>query len=342
VDERRRVATDLPSGLGPSCVGMRVVVRRVLPGRQGPSGGPALTDVLGVLEEWGATTLTLRTADGTKVVLDRSHVVAGKPVPPRPPVRLRVSVEEAELRAMDSWPAVETERVGDWVLRASAGFSARANSALVLGDPGTDWPDALARVRAFYADRGLPAWVQAMNGSDSLRRLDEAGWVTARPGEADTTFQLTGTAPAVRAARLQLPAELPVVQVTGEVTEAWLADDARAHAHREAAVAVLQGPAEVAFASVLAPDGSVAAKGRAALSERGDVWVGITDVWVSPEHRRRRLAVVVVHELLRWAAERGAGTAYLQARDDNAAALALYGRLGFAVHHSYRYLRAPG
>ncbi len=40
--------------LGPHVVGQRVVVRRVLPGETGPSGGPALTDVLGVCESWSA------------------------------------------------------------------------------------------------------------------------------------------------------------------------------------------------------------------------------------------------------------------------------------------------
>ena len=43
-----------PPGLGPHCVGQRVVVRRLLPGQTGPSGGPAMTDLLGVMESWYA------------------------------------------------------------------------------------------------------------------------------------------------------------------------------------------------------------------------------------------------------------------------------------------------
>ena len=45
--------------------------------------------------------------------------------------------------------------------------------------------------------------------------------------------------------------------------------------------------------------------------------------------------------MLEWSAERGATTAYLQTRGDNAPALAVYDRLGFRTHHSYRYLAAP-
>jgi ribosomal protein S18 acetylase RimI-like enzyme len=330
----------LHSALGPSCVGLRVIVRRVLPGQTGPTGGPAMTDVLGILEEWGDSTLTVRREDGTLVVVERAHVVAGKPVPPRPPVRLRVPVETAEHRALASWPAIEVERVGDWVLRASAGFSARANSALVLGDPGTSWEEAVGGVVAFYTTRELPVWAQAMHGSAELDRLLADGWVTARPGEADTGFYLAGVAGAARAVRRLLPDARPPVRIHDRAVDAWLADDERALRHREAARAVLESPEQVAFASV-DEAGAVVAKGRGALSPGADPWLGITDVWVHPGHRRRGLAAVVLAELFGWAAEQGAATAYLQARQDNAAALALYERLGFTRHHSYRYLRPP-
>ena len=129
----------------------------------------------------------------------------------------------------------------------------------------------------------------------------------------------------------------PAAEVSATVTQAWLANDARALTHPEDAVAVLEGPDEVGFVSVVEDD-VVVAKGRVATD--GD-WAGITDVWVSPDHRRRGLALVVVGEMLAWSAERGAGTAYLQVRGDNAPGLALYAGLGFRTHHTYRYLAAP-
>jgi N-acetylglutamate synthase len=98
---------------------------------------------------------------------------------------------------------------------------------------------------------------------------------------------------------------------------------------------VLEGPAQVGFVSVCDDGGRLAAKGRVACE--GD-WAGITDVWVSPGRRRNGLGLVVLDAMLAWAAERGATTAYLQVRGDNAAALALYERLGFRTHHTYRYL----
>jgi N-acetylglutamate synthase len=199
--------------------------------------------------------------------------------------------------------------------------------------------EAVARTLRFYASHGLPAWAQVVVGSDTGSLLEATGWQLARPGEADTRFQLASVARATRAVRRRLPASPPPVVIGTTLTPAWLANDARALAHRDDATAVLQGPDDVAFVSLGDPaDERVVAKGRVACD--GD-WAGITDVWVSPTHRRQGLASVVMAELLEWAAERGAGTAYLQTRGDNVAGLALYEALGFRTHHSYRYLAAP-
>ena len=325
-----------PPGLGPHCVGQRVVVRRVLAGRTGPSGGPAMTDLLGVLEAWTPPTTTVRSEDGTLTEIALADIVSGKPVPPRPSPRMRVTPEHACLLSNASWPAVHTEEVGDWLLRASGGFSARANSVMAVGDPGLPFDDAVARALAFYAAHGLPPWAQVVVGSPTGSLFEAAGWVTARPGEADSEFQLTSVAQASRAVRRLFPRTAPPASVSTTVTAAWLANDERALAHPDDAVAVLEGPADVAFVS-LVEDDVVVAKGRVACD--GD-WAGITDVWVSPSHRRRGLALVVMAELLEWSAERGAATAYLQTRGDNAPGLALYAGLGFRTHHTYRYLAA--
>lgn len=77
-----------------AATGQRVVVRRVLPGETGPSGGPAMTDVLGVLEVDDGTTIGVRREDGELVTFPRADLVTGKPVPPRPSVRLRVDAGE--------------------------------------------------------------------------------------------------------------------------------------------------------------------------------------------------------------------------------------------------------
>jgi hypothetical protein len=74
--------------LDASCVGRRVVVRRILPGQRGPSGGPAYADVIGVMESWDGTATAIRTRSGELVSVAIADIVAGKPVPP-PPSRPR-------------------------------------------------------------------------------------------------------------------------------------------------------------------------------------------------------------------------------------------------------------
>jgi N-acetylglutamate synthase len=294
-----------------------------------------MTDLLGVMESWSRTATEIRGEDGRVTEIRLADIVSGKPVPPRASPRMRVSAERACRMSNASWPALDTEPLGEWLLRASGGFSARANSVMATGDPGVAFPAALQRVRAFYASQGLPAWAQVVVGSDTAHHFEEHGWRSARPGEADSEFQIASVAQAARAVRRRLPEVPPAVSVGTAATSAWLANDDRALAHQEAAVRVLEGPDEVGFVAVGSP---VVAKGR--VSCDGD-WAGITDVWVSPDHRRQRLGFVVMAAMLDWAAERGATTAYLQVRGDNAAGLTLYARLGFRTHHTYRYLAAP-
>lgn len=73
--------------LGPHLVGQRVVVRRLLPGETGPTGGPAMTDVTGICEGWEDGVVTLRREDGSTLEIRTEDVVAGKQIPPRPPHR---------------------------------------------------------------------------------------------------------------------------------------------------------------------------------------------------------------------------------------------------------------
>ncbi|MGA8208937.1 MAG: hypothetical protein WB798_02165, partial [Nocardioidaceae bacterium] len=124
-----------------------------------------MTDLLGVMESWGAMSTRVRAEDGTLTEIALSDIVSGKPVPPRPSPRMRVSAEQACRLSNASWPAIATRPLGEWLLRASGGFSARANSVMATGDPGLGFDDALAQVRGFYAGHGLPAWAQVVVGS---------------------------------------------------------------------------------------------------------------------------------------------------------------------------------
>ena len=311
-------------GLGPHVVGRRVVVRRLLPGETGPSGGPAMTDVLGVCTAWGGGVCVVEPESGPPVSIPLADIVSGKPVPPRPSVRHRVSAHDAELHVLSLWPEVETRPLGGWLLRSAPPYGGRlrrrANSVLAMGEPGLSLLEALPEIEEFYAERGRPALAQVEAGSDEEAGLIDAGWAPLPDGEAD--FMIGSVAQVLRRCRRSGSAMAAELQVLPTETRSSGATAAEPQAAIRADVRVGE-----------------TARGRAALD--GD-WLGIHSVEVRPDHRRRGLATQVIAELLDWGASLGATTAWLHVERDNPGALALYERLGMAVHHSCRYLGRRG
>lgn len=290
-------------------VGRRVVLRRHAGERD---GRPLFADVLGELVEAGDH-LVVRKADGSMVRVPAGDVHRLKAVPAG-----RAEIVELEEAAALGWPALETERLGDWLLRAAQGWTRRANSALVLGDPGV--PDALDRVEEWYAARGLPAWLAiplpAMAAVDHAAA--RAGWVS--PLEVEVL-----TAP------LPITPPEPGVLIADTPSQEWAAVYA-ARTVPPVGYRVLSGPDTVAFASIV-EDGSTVAIGRGVVTSG---WLGIAAMEVRPEHRRRGLATQILRGLLAWGAQRGATRSYIQAETTNPAALALYKGHGFTHHHLYR------
>ena len=285
------------------------MVRRLVPGQRGPTGGPAFTDVLGVCTSWGGppgeTVCVVQPETGPPVAIPVELIVSGKPVPPRPSPRLRVSVRDAELHTA-ALVGIETTPLGEWQLRyepAPVGrVRNRFNSCLGIGDPGLPLAEAAAHVAAFYAERDRPPRIQVELGSPTEQALRELGWEPV-PGR-DSHFLLASLARVSRT--LGAGSEAPDVSVDGpRVT------------------VEISGPADVV------------ARGEADIDRD---WLGIHNLVVEPAYRRRGLAQEVLRALVGWGAEQGATTVWLHVETGNRPALALYDGLGFATHHTCRYL----
>lgn len=306
--------------------GRRVVVRMAVGGR-GPSGGPAMTDVVGRLVGLTADEARIERRDGSLATVALSDVVTWKVVPDRPRrTRPAMSFSADELTPIASrgWPAVIRAHVGDWELRASGGFTGRANSVAVHGDPGLPFEDALAVVDEFYVAHGAPAMAQVVVGSAQERAFEAAGWQPIegyRGGAVVQVADLTGT---------YRPD--PEVTVSTKLDDDWMTLYGRVDENPEAARAVLTGPETVAFVSLGDP---LVAIGRVVVT---GAWTGVAAVEVVPERRREGLGRRIVSTALAWAFDRGADKAYLQTMRENTAALALYAPFGFVDHHDYRYV----
>ena len=290
-----------------------------------------MTDVLGVCESWENGIVTVRREDGSAVEIATADIVAGKPVPPRPSLHRRLGAAEADRLALPGWQPVESEPLGEWLLRASGGFSSRGNSVLALGDPGMPGSEAMATVSQWYAARSLPARAHVHPDGPEAEAFAEAGWSVYEP----TLLLLASVAKVLRNLG---PHQVTVPRHDGVVDEAWLASDERAARHGEDARKVLEA-GEVTFVTVRDEQGAVLARGRGAF--HGD-WVGVSSLWTDPDHRGTGLGSAVLESLLSWGAERGATTSYLQVVESNDHARRVYEARGFEVHHRYAYLVDEG
>jgi len=265
-----------------------------------------MTDVLGLCTSWRDGVCTVRPEVGASVDIPLADIVTGKPVPPRASVRQRVSARDAERHSLPLWPFVERVALGEWELRTDPApvgrLLKRANSCLAFGDPGMALAEAAGVVRDFYDARKREGLVQLELGSAQESAFADLGWTAVAGGDAH--FMVTSLAMAWRSA--------------GRDTEVEVEED---------------GPR---VRVVRLENGQEIGSGRAALD--GD-WLGLHGLGVVPEHRGEGHATAMMAALLEWGAEQGATTVWLHVETDNEPALALYGGLGFRIHHTNRYLR---
>lgn len=240
--------------------------------------------------------------------------------------------------AADGWRGTTETWLGDWLLRAAAGFTGRANSVLPLGDPGRPLDDALDEVGRFYAGHDLRPLFQVPECAPTAAldaELDRRGWSAFNP-----TAVLVADLPIVhRAAQDATSARTwPAAELADRPSPDWLTGYRyRGSELPPTAPAVLLSGTDPVFATLHGPAGRVAVA-RAVVT---DGWLGVTAVTVEENARRTGAATAVMADLFDWGAARGAERVYLQVARENAGAWALYQRLGFVEHHGYHYRRAP-
>ena len=345
----------------PSDVGKRVSVRQLT---GGGAGTEKFTDTVGVLTSWDDGVLVVTRRTGESVHIPESALVAGKVVPAAPARRRGPAASFEELAAVcaRAWQPVESEQLGGWLLRAAAespgsggeraGFTRRANSVLPLGDPGLDLDQALERVRRWYEERGLPAYIQAATGAEGTQEhlcaeLERRGWRS----EVTSEVRIGALAPLG-----DLDADISRVRLDRTCDDAWLRRYQRSEAPGPHVLHVLNSGPSVWFATVPGVPGTVGAPGVPGVPGvpgEGDVpaaigrcvvdgrWAGFMAVEVDPAHRRQGLATAVMTALARRALEEGASAAWLQVETENDGARALYDGMGFAIHHRYHHFRSP-
>lgn len=227
------------------------------------------------------------------------------------------SIAKIEEHAVLAWPSARVERAGGWLLRHTPGVGKRRNNSALPSDPEV----SVEVAEAFYRELGIPMIVQ-ISPAEQHTELDAA---LAGRGYRFDAPTIVMTAPVAA-----LAAPDPAVVITPELTPAWRA----AYGNQAVSEHVLDRiAATTGFASV-AVDGEMVALG---LFVVGDGLGGVFCMSTDPRHRRRGHAAVILRAGAAWSAGYGAELLYLQVEQDNEAARALYGKVGFTRSHGYHY-----
>ena len=242
---------------------------------------------------------------------------------------------QIERDAFAAWPAAECVGRGPWRLRFTDGVTRRANSVWPYGGaPEEPLDEAIGAVREAYARRGLPAVFQLSRelGCASLDdRLDALGWASEAPVAVRTaTPDAAGSA------------ATDGVTVSPAPSEDWFAFSGPGGRFRGEAASVYRAlleriTAPCAFAERRVDDRIVAV----GLGVAGATGVGVFGMRTDEAHRRAGHGQAILAGIAAWSRARGAARLYLQVEDDNAPALALYERSGFATRYRYHYRREP-
>jgi ribosomal protein S18 acetylase RimI-like enzyme len=238
-----------------------------------------------------------------------------------------------ESRLVNAWPSFDYQVYDGWLLRLAKGYSKRANSAAALV-PGAVLDEGLIdhMVEHFIVENVRPTFrLTSLESPDVDRMLEARGFRLIEPTQALTR---------------EIPEDCtidPAIILEPKVSTRWVRETAQSYGGEKSDDSILVGIVsrirqQAVFATLDLDDRHVA--WGLGVVERG--YVGLFDIVVAPELRGIGLGRRVVTSLMAWGREQGAHTAYLQVREDNTVARALYRDIGFTPAYRYTHRVMPG
>lgn len=242
---------------------------------------------------------------------------------------LLLTIEEL---ALNSWPALVSQQLEGWRLRAANGVSRRGNSVFA-GAPMPRYERWHDEVRDFYRRHGLPSRFYVSDASPE--GLDDMLAGRGYEAEAPTVVQV---APCSRVLDVLPPSPGFQIRFFDRLEPEWLEAFIQAEGHEAwkketyGQIMAAIGPRKVFVLAEV--DGRPAGVGSS-VAERG--WAGLFNLATVPAYRGKGIAAQITRELTTWAQSNGAENLYLQVMENNAPALRLYERWGFTRLYGYHY-----
>ena len=238
---------------------------------------------------------------------------------------------DIELAGFRAWPAAEEINDRGIVLRRSAGYTKRANSANLIQSVQGDFSARVHQCEQYFQLNKLPcifrlpAFCEHSRFDEYLNSLDyrvvDRSLVMTRELNASVGNLVPDN---IALERLNVREWLEHFYRLSENS----LDKQTAH------IEILERISDPVCPMLLLRDGSPVACGLGVLS---DSVFGVFDVVTNQQWRNKGYGAALVKSLLNWACEQGADRSYLQVVADNQAALKLYESLGYELAYEYWY-----
>jgi hypothetical protein len=242
------------------------------------------------------------------------------------------AIRQIEEAGMNAWPAHQQMLYDGWLLRFADGYTKRANSVNPIYQSMMNLDEKIYSCERIYGQKGLPPVFRLTPLAQA--NLDQAlaarGYQKFHPTRVLTAPLEALDPPAVPRTLLR---ELPLEQWMGVFSEISGSLVEKQPAHIE----ILRNIINPTFTAALELSGKWVACGLGVLERE---WFGLFDIITHPDYRRQGLGTQLIAWMLNWASSQGAQKSYLQVMENNAPALALYAKLGYADTFGYWY-RVP-
>lgn len=237
-------------------------------------------------------------------------------------------IEEFSLNAL---PAFYQMSIDGWIARYADGYTKRANSVNpIYNGESNSVERKLLACENFYTSVGL----------NPVFKMTPF----IRPGNLDELLEQRGYEKAdlssVQTLKLDHMDEVQMadVKISAEVDDEWMDVFACFTALPAEHMAIKRKMLSLPFLSktfmILYKESAPVACVTGMMEQE---WLGIYDLATHPGHRGQGYARQLVLKLLQWGIRQGARHSYLQVLKNNAAAMRLYGKLGYREAYTYWY-----
>ena len=236
--------------------------------------------------------------------------------------------------SMDGWPALMTLLYDGWVIRLSNGYGNRSNSINPIYSSKINMEEKIEYCKKLFGRHNLPAAYKLLSCEEHKpleKRLEALKY-----RKINETSVQTCNIPATTESKRR------GIIVSEGFDEHWIKSVIEFNQIEEKDVPtfkkILGNIAREKIVVRKEVAGEIAGCGYGVI---GNGYVGVFDITVKEDQRRKGYGREIVETILREAAKRGVKNSYLQVMLNNPAALRLYKKLGFREKYQYWYRKKP-